>query len=53
MVAFTRTEAAQDETPEADADAALAESAAPAEAPADAQSVQPEAIPPKPENSAE
>ncbi|MEE1397799.1 DNA gyrase subunit A [Ruminococcus sp.] len=53
VVAFTRTEAAQDETPEADADAALAESAAPAEAPADAQSVQPEAIPPKPENSAE
>ena len=53
VVAFTRTEAAQDETPEADADAALVESAAPAEAPADAQSVQPEAIPPKPENSAE
>lgn len=47
VVAFTRTEAAQDETPEADADAALAE------APADAQSVQPEAIPPKPENGAE
>ncbi|MEI3020430.1 DNA gyrase subunit A [Ruminococcus sp.] len=53
VVAFTRTEAAQDETPEADANTALAESAAPAEAPADAQSVQPEAIPPKPENSAE
>ena len=53
VVAFTRTEAAQDETPEADANAALVESAAPAEAPADAQSVQPEAIPPKPENSAE
>lgn len=53
VVAFTRTEAAQDETPEADANAALAESAAPAEAPADAQSVQPEAIPPKPENGAE
>lgn len=57
VVAFTRTEAAQDETPEADTDAALVESAAPAEAPAeapaDAQSVQPEAIPPKPENSAE
>lgn len=53
VVAFTRTEAAQDETPEADADAALVESAAPAEAPADAQSVQPEAIPPKPENGAE
>ena len=51
VVAFTRTEAAQDETPEADA--ALVESAAPAEAPADAQSVQPEAIPPKPENGAE
>ncbi|WP_302680694.1 DNA gyrase subunit A [uncultured Ruminococcus sp.] len=49
VVAFTRTEAAQDETPEADANAALAESAAPAEA----QSVQPEAIPPKPENGAE
>lgn len=49
VVAFTRTEAAQDETPEADADAALVESAAPAEA----QSVQPEAIPPKPENSTE
>lgn len=49
VVAFTRTEAAQDETPEADADAALVESAAPA----DAQSVQPEAIPPKPENGAE
>lgn len=49
VVAFTRTEAAQDETPEADTDAALVESAAPAEA----QSVQPEAIPPKPENSAE
>lgn len=49
VVAFTRTEAAQDEAPEADANAALAESAAPA----DAQSVQPEAIPPKPENSAE
>ena len=47
VVAFTRTEAAQDETPEADANAALAE------APADAQSVQPEAIPPKPENGAE
>lgn len=53
VVAFTRTEAAQDETPEADTDAALVESAAPAETPADAQSVQPEAIPPKPENSAE
>ncbi|WP_301845311.1 DNA gyrase subunit A [uncultured Ruminococcus sp.] len=53
VVAFTRTEAAQDETPEADANAALVESAAPAEAPADAQSVQPEAIPPKPENGAE
>lgn len=53
VVAFTRTEAAQDETPEADADAALVESAAPAEAPADAPSVQPEAIPPKPENGAE
>lgn len=53
VVAFTRTEAAQDETPEADADASLVESTAPAEAPADAQSVQPEAIPPKPENSAE
>ena len=53
VVAFTRTEAAQDEAPEADANAALAESAAPAEAPADAQSVQPEAIPPKPENGAE
>lgn len=53
VVAFTRTEAAQDETPEADANAALEESAAPAEAPADAQSVQPEAIPPKPENGAE
>lgn len=53
VVAFTRTEAAQDETPEADADAALVESAAPAEAPADAQSVQPEAIPPKPENGVE
>lgn len=53
VVAFTRTEAAQDETPEADANAALVESAAPAEAPADVQSVQPEAIPPKPENSAE
>ena len=53
VVAFTRTEAAQDETPEADANTALAESAAPAEAPADAQSVQPEAIPPKPENGAE
>ncbi|MCB5776577.1 DNA gyrase subunit A [Ruminococcus callidus] len=49
VVAFTRTEAAQDETPEADANAALVESAAPAEA----QSVQPEAIPPKPENSTE
>ena len=49
VVAFTRTEAAQDETPEADANAALVESAAPA----DAQSVQPEAIPPKPENGAE
>ena len=49
VVAFTRTEAAQDETPEADADAALAEPVAPAEA----QSVQPEAIPPKPENGAE
>lgn len=49
VVAFTRTEAAQDETPEADANAALAESAAPA----DAQSVQPEAISPKPENGAE
>lgn len=53
VVAFTRTEAAQDETPEADANTALVESAAPAEAPADAQSVQPEVIPPKPENSAE
>lgn len=53
VVAFTRTEAAQDETPEADANTALAESAAPVEAPAEAQSVQPEAIPPKPENSAE
>lgn len=53
VVAFTRTEAAQDETPEADANTALVESAAPAEAPADAQSVQPEAIPPKPENGAE
>lgn len=53
VVAFTRTEAAQDETPEADANAALVESAAPAEAPEDAQSVQPEAIPPKPENGAE
>ena len=53
VVAFTRTEAAQDETPEAEANAALAEPAAPAEAPADAQSVQPEAIPPKPENSVE
>ena len=53
MVAFTRTEAAQDETPEADANTALVESAAPVEAPAEAQSVQPEAIPPKPENSAE
>lgn len=53
VVAFTRTEAAQDETPEADADASLVESAAPVEAPAEAQSVQPEAIPPKPENSAE
>ncbi|MFR6312912.1 DNA gyrase subunit A [uncultured Ruminococcus sp.] len=49
VVAFTRTEAAQDETPEADADASLVESTAPA----DAQSVQPEVIPPKPENSAE
>lgn len=49
VVAFTRTEAAQDETPEADANTALVESAAPAEA----QSVQPEAIPPKPENGAE
>ena len=53
VVAFTRTEAAQDETPEADANTALVESAAPVEAPAEAQSVQPEAIPPKPENSAE
>ena len=53
VVAFTRTEAAQDETPEADANAALAESAAPAEAPENAPSVQPEAIPPKPENGAE
>lgn len=53
VVAFTRTEAAQDETPEADANATLAEPVAPAEAPADAQSVQPEAIPPKPENGAE
>lgn len=53
VVAFTRTEAAQDEAPEADANAALVESAAPAEASADAQSVQPEAIPPKPENGAE
>lgn len=53
VVAFTRTEAAQDETPEADANAALVESAAPAEAPENAPSVQPEAIPPKPENSAE
>lgn len=53
VVAFTRTEAAQDETPEADANTALVESAAPAEAPADAQSAQPEAIPPKPENGAE
>ena len=51
VVAFTRTEAAQDETTEADA--ALVESAAPAEALADAPSVQPEAIPPKPENGAE
>lgn len=49
VVAFTRTEAAQDETPEADADASLVESTATA----DAQSVQPEVIPPKPENSAE
>lgn len=53
VVAFTRTEAAQDETPEADANAALVESAAPAEAPENAPSVQPEAIPPKPENGAE
>lgn len=53
VVAFTRTEAAQDETPEAGANTALVESAAPVEAPAEAQSVQPEAIPPKPENSAE